>query len=147
MLRPIDIAFVSLCVYREAAGEGREGQIAVAWNIVNRMNKRHSSPYAEVVRPWQFSSITAPGDATLTKYGSESDATWQQCQLLAADVLEGQIADPTSGSTLYYNPNGIKTTSTISLPDGRTIPFPSTWDSTKVEFVIQIGKHFFFKET
>jgi spore germination cell wall hydrolase CwlJ-like protein len=141
-----DYFMTSLCLFREAAGEGREGQIAVAWNIVNRTNKRHSTPYAEVVRPWQFSSITAPGDVTLTKYGSETDATWQQCQLLAADVLEGQIADPTSGSTLYYNPNGIKTTSTISLPDGRIIPFPSTWNAAKVEFVIQIGKHFFWKE-
>lgn len=145
MLSHADYALTELCVWREAQGEGRAGQIAVAWVIKNRSDTSGLSPYEVVTTKWQFSSMTAPGDPNLGKFGNALDPIWQQCQIIADGVLEGTISDPVSGATLYYNPNAIETTATIVLPNGNSIPYPHGWDKN-VHFVSQIGKHYFFKE-
>lgn len=146
MFSHADYAAVEICVWREAQGEGRVGQIAVAWAIKNRSIRYNLTPYEVVTKKWQFSSMTAPGDPNLGKFGLVLDPTWQQCQIIADGVLDGTISDPVNGSTLYYNPLAIETTASLKLPEDRDIPFPQNWNVSKVEFVAQIGKHYFLKE-
>lgn len=146
MLSHADYALTELCVYREGSGEPRAGQVAIAWSVKNRVLKHGTTPYEEVTKKWQFTSITGTGDPNLTRFGDQHDPTWQQCQIIADGVLEGSIGDPTNGSTLYYNPDAIETDVEITLTDGRVIPFPKTWNRLAVRFVLQIGKHYFFQE-
>lgn len=131
MATQADYALTSICLYREARGEGNTGMTAVACVIRNRVNKRNSTFYAEVVRHLQFSSITAPGDPQLIVYPAESDASWQQAQLIAGNIIDGVVQDITVGSTLYYDDS---------------IAFPKSWDRSKVVATIKIGRLNLFKE-
>lgn len=126
-----DYFMMALCLWREARGEGRDGQIAVGCVIKNRVNKHMSSVYTEVVKPWQFSSITATGDPQLGKYPVLLDTGWGRIQELARALCDGEIQDTTGGATLYY---------------ADSIPFPSTWDKSKLTETVKIGHHTFFVE-
>lgn len=145
-LNHADYFMTALAVYREAGGEPREGQVAVAWNIRNRTFRNNTSPYAEVIRKWQFTSITGDGDVNLTRYAADTDLVWINIQIIASSVLEGSLTDPTDGANLYYNPRAIKTSAFYDLPTGERIPFPHNWNPDVVTFKVQIGKHYFFKE-
>ena len=122
---------LALCIYREARGEGTEGQIAVACVIRNRVRRNMTSYYSEIVKPWQFSSITAKGDPQLSVWPNILDTTWKQCQDIAAEVANGTVPDPTGGATLYY---------------ADSIPFPASWNRSKVAETVKIGHQTFFRE-
>jgi len=141
-----DYFMMALCLWREARGEGRDGQIAVGSVIRNRSIKRMSSVYSEVVKPWQFSSITASGDAQLAKYPVLLDTGWKQCQEIAQAICDGEIADATGGATLYWNPNGIESDATFKLNDGSVVKFPKTWSVHAVKETVVIGNHVFLQE-
>lgn len=126
-----DQFMTALCLWREARGEKIDGITAVACVLRNRVNKHNSSYYAEVIKKWQFSSITAPGDPQLVIYPQSSDSDMMLCMNLAVMVAEGNIVDPTGGATLYYDDS---------------IKFPSSWDKSKVEPTVKIGRLNFFKE-
>ena len=146
MLTHADYFMTALCVEREGRGEPREGQIAIASTVRNRTLMRHTTPYEEVIKPWAFTSITGKGDPNLTIFPPINDPLWINIQILSAGVLEGTIADPTEGATLYYNPLAIESKSVIHLSTGKVIAFPEKWNPDVVEFVIQIGAHYFFRE-
>ena len=140
-----DYAICSLCIWREARGDGNTAMSAVACVIRNRVKKSGRTPYAEVIKPWAFSSITAKGDPELALFPPDSDPAWIQAQLITGNVLDGLTADITGGSTLYYAPKSIVTTATIQIPTGK-IPFPQKWNPAVVKFACQIGSQVFFTE-
>jgi len=126
-----DVFMLALCLWREARGEGKDGQIAVACVVRNRVIKRMSNYYTEVVKPWQFSSITAKGDPQLSLFPNSLDTAWKQCQELAEAICNGTIQDVTGGATLYY---------------ADSIPFPASWDKSKLTQTVKLGHHTFFVE-
>lgn len=141
-----DYALTSLCLWREARNQGNAGLTAVACVLRNRVMKHNSTYMSEVVKPWAFSSMTATNDSQLTLYPKDSDPIWQQCQLLAANVMDGEVDDITGGATLYYNPAGIVSTATFMLNDGSVVKFPQGWNPAVVKETVVIGAHIFLKE-
>src|SRR5271154_5573214 len=126
-----DQFMLALCLWREARGVGNSGMVAVACVLRNRVARNKSSYYAEVVKPWQFSSITAKNDPQLGLYPSSVDSSYQLAQKIVASISMGALEDTTEGATLYYDDS---------------IPFPAGWDIHKVEDTVKIGRLNFFKE-
>jgi spore germination cell wall hydrolase CwlJ-like protein len=127
-----DKFMVALCLWREARSEGEAGMIAVGHCILNRAARRKTSAFTEVTRPWAFSSITAHGDRQLNIWPKENDASWITAQRIASDLFsKDKPADPTKGSTLYYDDS---------------ISFPATWNRKVVTATVKIGRLNFFKE-
>jgi len=93
---------LALVIWREARGEGSPGMQAVGCVVRNRVMARGSSYYAEITRPWQFSSITAKGDPQLGEFPAIGDPVWIECQSFAAGILAGTVADNTGGAQFYY---------------------------------------------
>jgi len=141
-----DYAFTSLCIWREARGEGQAGMTAVACVLRNRVHKNNSTYFAEVTKPWQFSSITAKGDPQLGLFPGATDGLWTTAQLTAGNVIDGDVQDITNGATLYWNPAGIESDKTYVLPDGSQVKFPHTWNPAAVRWTATIGHHIFLKE-
>jgi N-acetylmuramoyl-L-alanine amidase len=126
-----DVFMLALCLWREARGEGRTGMIAVGCVVRNRVIRDGQSYYAETVRRLQFSSLTAKGDPELTLWPVENDPSWQTAQALAQSIISEDVQDITGGATLYY---------------ATSIPFPATWNRSKVKQTVQIGNQIFFIE-
>lgn len=163
-----DEVFLSkLCMYREDAIGGIIGMTAVCWSILNRAKRHKYSLYTAITTKWAYSSISAPGYSnepsgalenaqdelkrlrkkvnncnmmmrSLSTYADKSHpaelAAWNNAEVILKQVYaEDGIADPTQGSTLYH----AKTMS----------PYPP-WalDTTKTEFMIEIGGQRYYKE-
>lgn len=146
-----DYFMLSLCLWREAVSDGPEGMAAVGWVVRNRVTRRDSSFYTEVVRRLQFSSITDPKDGQLTKYPSEFDADWKVAQSIAEGVILETIADPTNGSTMYYSPRAL-TQGNVAADmydfdgSGKKMVFPKGWNYAAVKYQKTIGVQLFFTE-
>jgi spore germination cell wall hydrolase CwlJ-like protein len=136
----------ALCLWREARGEGLIGMQAVANVIANRAAKRKTSCDDEVMKPLQFSSMTAAGDKQLLVFPHGGDETWRKAQQLAAAAKARTLIDLTHGSTLYYAPKSIEHTKPFMLPGGADVPFPANWNAHAVEYATTIGNHVFFRE-
>ena len=145
-MNPADLFMTSLVLWRENRGGGTVGMQSVANAIQHRVAANHSTFYEECTKHLQFSSITAPGDPQLALWPISSDPTWVEAQNLAAQAVGGTLADLVMGAELYYDPGGIKTTKSITLPTGQTVPFPQTWNPAVVEFTVAIAGHYFFKQ-
>lgn len=141
-----DYAMTALCLWREARGQGQAGMTAVACVLRNRVHKDNSTYFAEVTKAWQFSSITAKGDPQLGLYPLVADPNWITAQLVAGNVIDGDVQDITNGATLYWNPDGITSTATYTLPNGSVVKFPQSWNPAAVRWVATIGAHIFLKE-
>lgn len=126
-------AALALVVWREASGEPREGKIAVAAVIRNRVAATHlDDTWDDVIeRKWAFSSMTAPGDATLVRWPHDGDVSWIDAMNVAQGIFDGSIADNTQGATMYAN---------------LAVCSPS-WDFSKLKQTVKIGNHTFFAET
>lgn len=127
----INTVFLALVVWREARGESVECQVAVAYSIMNRVEKP-SSQWGKnvmgVIRArLQYSSMTYPKDKQLTTWPAQEDAYWQQCFWVACDVLSKQIDNPVPGVDSYHD---------ISIPN-------PVW-ATDDKFVKQIGRIKFY---
>lgn len=127
-----DDLLLALAIWREARGEPLQGREAVGSVIRNRVNFNKSSYYREVVKPWQFSSITAKGDPQLNLWPQPNDpvnwSSWQEAQQVAQGIMNGTIADPTGGAMYYY---------------ATSIPLPS-W-ARNMTMMCQIGNQRFYK--
>lgn len=125
-----DVFMLGLTVWREARGEPRDGKIAVAHSILNRV-KRPSwwgdSVLSVVSKKWQYSSLTDPNDKQLTKWPVDTDKEWQDCLLIAWGVYDGSLRNPAPGADSYF---------------ADTIP-PPRWADEK-KFVVKIGHHSFY---
>jgi N-acetylmuramoyl-L-alanine amidase len=114
-------------IYGEARGEPQEGQIAVAWVIVNRAvaaqaGQRRDRPghhgqfgdgsvRGAALAPSQFSCWNPDGAdesqrAKLQRLPA-TDPVLQRCRHVADAVLDGQpgFQDPTAGCRFYFNPD------------------------------------------
>ena len=144
-----DDAILALTCWRENRGGGYTGMQSVSNVIQNRAKKHGTSLYQECVKPLQFSSLTAKGDPELTLWPKPDDAQWLTAQQIAAQAVDGTLADLTMGADLYYNPDTIARDSnhkTIELPDGQTLAFPGSWNPAAVTYLTTIAGHAFFRE-
>lgn len=123
----------ALCLWREARGEGTNGMTAIMCVLRNRVARHNSSYYAEVIKKWQFSSITAIGDPQLGLYPQSTDPQWQLATNLVGMIgpEDSRVADVTGGATLYYDDS---------------IAFPASWNRAVVQSTVKIGRLNFFKE-
>lgn len=90
-------------VWREMRGVP-EAWAAAAWVVLNRVN--HPGWWGRdivstLTHKWQFSSMTAPGDANLVQWPQE-DQTWEGISYQVDCVLDGTTPDPTDGATYYF---------------------------------------------
>jgi N-acetylmuramoyl-L-alanine amidase len=112
-------------IYGEARGEPPEGQVAVAWVIVNRALAAQAGQRRD--RPGhhgQFGDGTVKGaclaraqfscwndDGTDESQRAKllalhaTDPVLQKCRHIADGVLDGQYDDPTNGCLFYFNPD------------------------------------------
>ena len=97
-----DQVISALCAWREARGGGSDGMQSVLNVLQNRAARRGTSIYAEVVRKWQFSSMTAPGDPELIMFPTDIDPQWQVALRLAQSMADGTLSDITDGAIGYY---------------------------------------------
>lgn len=146
-----DQATLALTIWRENRSGRDRGMQSIVNVVMNRVKKLGTDAYTECLRLKQFSSMTFPGDKQLALGPNPLDLASWETYLIALTLVEqaslGNLPDLTGGATLYYNPQGIQTTKTIALPDGRTVPWPATWDAGKVQYRTEIASHLFFVET
>lgn len=99
---PADQFMLALCAWRENRHGQRPGMQSVINCIMNRVNKSHTSPYFEITKFEQFSSITAPKDLQLSLYPIRSDSQWLLAQELTDQALANNLPDITGGALSYY---------------------------------------------
>lgn len=105
-----DQQILSLCVWREARGEGFLGKRGVAHVIRNRASEPSWWGHdirTVILKPYQFSSFNA-NDPNADKWPEDADPSWADCQEAATWVLAGTDNDITSGAQFYYD---------ISIPE------------------------------
>ena len=101
-----DIWAVAQTVYGEARGEPYEGQLAVAWVIINRAKderRRWPRTVAGVAKqPYQFSCWNR-NDSNSYKLLKVDlfDLTFRRCYAVAALALSESVDDPARGSNHY----------------------------------------------
>lgn len=95
---------LSMNIYHESRGEQAQGQIAVAQVTVNRVKHRQwPSSICEVVyQPKQFSWTHL-----IKNHSPKETKAWKRAQVIARDVLIGNVADVTGGA-VFYHANWIK---------------------------------------
>ncbi len=124
-----DVFMLALTAWRENRGGGTAGMTSVINVICNRAAQRKTSPYAECVRPWQFSSITAKGDPELATWPNPHDATFLEALTIAESASRGELKDITGGATFYY---------------AKSIPAPS-WAASMTK-TVEIANQIFFRQ-
>jgi hypothetical protein len=97
-----DIVIGALCAWRENRHGGVQGMTSVINVLMNRAQKRNTCVYIEAVKPWQFSSLTAPGDPQLILFPTKGDAEFQTALYLMQQADAGTLADITGAATMYY---------------------------------------------
>lgn len=125
-----DVSFLALVTWREARGEPKAGKVAVAYSIMNRVERPSwwgDSVLAVVGKKWQYSSMTDPNDKQLAMWPKANDPQWRECLEVARDVYEKAIPNPAPGADSYF---------------ADYIP-PPKWADPK-KFVVKIGHHSFY---
>lgn len=86
-------------VYAESRAEPIEGQVAVAWVVVNRVNHgEYPDTVCDVVnQPGQFARARKHGDLE----------AWGQSIVVASLVLNDLVDDPSNGAIMFHN-NSVK---------------------------------------
>lgn len=94
---PVQTQCLANVVYREARGESRVGQAAVAHVVLNRVkDPAFPDTVCAVVRqPGQFAA-RAPGRAVEPK-------SYDRAKEIARKALRGASGDPTNGATHFYS--------------------------------------------
>lgn len=97
-----DLDCLAKVIYHEARGEPEEGQVAVAWVVMNRLNsQRFSNTICGVVYQKSQFSWTA------FKYKIRDRNAYELAENLARLVLYEAIPDPTNGA-IYFDSLGRK---------------------------------------
>jgi N-acetylmuramoyl-L-alanine amidase len=104
-----DLDIMARTIWGEARGEAREGRVAVAWVVRNRLlrPKRFGATIARICQqPYAFSCWNH-GDPNRSKMLSlgETDTMFSECRQIALSVLNDEIADPTQAAQFYFNPD------------------------------------------
>ena len=122
--------------YGEARGEGKQGMIAVANVVMNRVAQPNHPHFGNgnvascCMAPYQFSCWNQddPNRNTIEDV-DDSDPIFAQALQVAQDAIDGKLQDLTGGATYYYVKGS---------------PEPA-WATGKEPCAI-IGHHLFFKD-
>ena len=97
-----EINCIALAVYREALNQSPTGKAAVAHVIMNRMKsgKFPSTACGVIYQPHQFSFVHGRKSVIVP-----TSSHWDGVLTLTRAVYRGDISDPTSGATYFYNPS------------------------------------------
>lgn len=126
-----DLAFVALMTWREARSETYLAKLAVAYTVVTRAKQPGwwgSSISTVLGRPFQYTSMTGPGDPNLILWPREADASWAECLMAANAALQGTEPDPAEGADSYFS-----------------LGIPTPMWATQDRFVVQIGRIRFYR--
>lgn len=99
---PKELVCLARNVYHEARGESREGQIAVAYVTLNRVeDEGFQERICDVVYADHQFSWTDDGLPDTP----EEKTAYTKAMVTAIDVMLGRVSDPTDGATYFYNPS------------------------------------------
>lgn len=108
-----ECALLALALWREARGQYHDIDIlrAIAWSIRNRVTRGSKDDGTFWGKSWsgvlgfkfQYSSLTAPGDANLVKWPLPDDPSWLVCMDVACEVYNGGMVDVSGGATHYFS--------------------------------------------
>lgn len=102
----VAIVFLALTAWRESSGEPSLAKAAVICSILNRVDRPKwwgRSVLSVVVKKWQYSAMTAPGDPNLVRWPADNDPSWKECLALAQQAIEGHLPNPVPGADSYYD--------------------------------------------
>lgn len=135
LARAYETVMLALVMWREARGEGRDGQRAVGHVVRNRAKAGWGSVVECIVKKNQFTSMSVPGDGQLTRWPSDEDATFRNTLYDAQRILDGSDGDLTGGALYYENPEVATSAWFINNVRLNTAEHPST---------ATIGRHVFY---
>lgn len=118
------ILWLAICLYHEARGEPKEGQVAVAHVVLNRVEKDAKSVKDVVLRPWQFSWANNGARPPITDYAAFCECV-KSVAACFAERLEGKTFH---GADHYF-------------ADYITVP---KW-AARMKRVATIGRHIFYR--
>jgi spore germination cell wall hydrolase CwlJ-like protein len=98
------IDWSAMTVKQEAEGEPYAGKLAVAFVIVNRMEKKRRCASDIVLAPWQFSCWNTESPTKMRLEVDLSLSIWRDSYAAASAAFHRTVEDPTRGSTSYLNP-------------------------------------------
>jgi len=136
-----DIETLARTLYGEARGENRQGKIAVACIVLNRIKRKKMCGWRDIngykvatiaatcLKPWQFScwNKNDPNRKKIINVTLD-DKKFAECYEIAQAACDDILEDITKGATHYYNP--------------KACPQPA-WAKGKTPCVV-IGHHLFF---
>jgi hypothetical protein len=102
----VDIVMSAICCWKEARGESLPAKIAQMCVIRNRVVRKWGGAQSAldvVTQKWQFSAMSAPGDANLVKWPHSGDGSWANSLYAATYVLTEDPADITKGAVFYHD--------------------------------------------
>lgn len=120
-----NIFWLAMCIYFEGRGEPREGQIAIAHVIMNRVERRDASIKDIVRAPWQFSWLNPGAKRPVL----DDLQALLNCTKSALECLNERLdGKDFFGADHYY-------ADYIAAP---------AW-AAKMKFIKRVGKHLFYK--
>jgi spore germination cell wall hydrolase CwlJ-like protein len=129
----------SLCLWREARGEGHEGMRAVAWVIQNRSKAWGKSILEVLMGPNQFTSMTEqkqPDGTWKFIFPADADPQWEDARQIVGNLITGADKDdPTDGALYYAN--------LVTATSGWF--FRNIVESHEHPHTVKIGHHDFYK--
>lgn len=130
-----EIRAIVATAMKEALAGNAAGQADVAAVILNRMQRSGQTAQSVVTAPYQFEGV---GNA-----GSQARKDWEAINQNTAGfadtlknilpILEGRIADPTKGATMFFSPQG-------QAANGRGVP---SWANPADMTVARAGHQFY----
>lgn len=129
----------SLCLWREARGEGHEGMRAVAWVIQNRAKAWGKSILQILMAPNQFTSMRdklQPDGTWKFEFPPDADPEWEDARQIVGDLITGKDTDDPTDGALYYANLRAATSGWF---------FENIVNSPEHPKTVQIGHHAFFK--
>ena len=131
----IDLVIAAKTLWGECRGEPENGQVAVGWVIRNRAAWRPHSWWgwtpsdvclkSEQFSCWNEGSVELPAMNGLR----DGEPLYVSLKALAKSVFDGEVDDPTKGSTQYQRVG------------------TGAWWSKNLEIAVLIGKHEFYRLT
>jgi spore germination cell wall hydrolase CwlJ-like protein len=102
-----ELFYLAFAVWREARGETSDGQVAVAFSILDRVKNHRwwgSTVDQVVTQPWQYSSLTDPRDPQLAKsWPRVGDTSWQKVFAVCQQVMSGSSTNPVPDADSYHD--------------------------------------------
>lgn len=139
-----EIQCLALTVYGEAANQGRLGQIAVAYTVMNRMKNKAETTCDIVSKKFQYTIYLMPkykkalDSIVNNKFEKPADVVpkyWDEAVKTASDVYNFRVKDPTHGATHYVS---------YTLLEQQGLPIPDWTADERAVVKAEILDHTFF---